>query len=396
MLEPRNEGASVLDVTNILTTGWKQILLITSLIVILSVVLALYFSKYKSEGFFQFGGPIPGSPVTAKDRTVKEEERTGIALSDYKRYAAAFGTAERFSEFVQQNQLQNLPGVEKLTKVFASREGIGRFIEPVFPFTKLDAKELMDQPKDVGNNLIGLKISFDGETPTNAKQIVGLLGRYTIDTIIYLVFTDALRFKHSEINAKITKLDNTIIENKVKLEELKRKKEALSSIVSRYPSEKKDNANQVVTVTEENARFLPPVTHLMSTEVQASEIAQLILKAQREQTQNLLLREYYDQVNVFIDKTKSGEAILRGMEPIKEAIFKGKNLEDETVKQVYNLITIDNQAGLSLYLEKSRFIAGPSLPTNRSARLSQVIFISALGGFGLSLLVLFGRRIRPK
>jgi LPS O-antigen subunit length determinant protein (WzzB/FepE family) len=385
----------IISITDLLATIWHArwlVLGVTSLIVALGLSGALLSAKYKSEGFLQFGGAIPlPKEKSSQDKNKEKEPSPGIMLADYKRYVAAFGTSERFAEFMQQNKLESTSGVDNLRKAFSSRESIAKLVEPVYPFTKLDAKELMEQPKDSSNNVIGVRISYEAKTPENAQQMVGLLGRYVMDSIVYLIYSDALRFKHAEITAKITKLDNDIIDNKEKLEEFRRKGASLKQIVGRYPESAYQSARQVISVTEDNARYLSPVTHLMSTEVEASEANEAIFKAKREQQQSILLREYYDRAKALLDRTKSGEAILRGLEPVKESVFKGKDLNNELVKEVYNMISIENQNAVSLYLEKSRFIAGPSLPEHRSTRLSVVLAVSLLLGLFISVLLVFGR-----
>lgn len=366
-------------------SGWL-ILGVTLGTMAIALAGALYLSKYKSEGFLQFGGAIP-LPKQMNERDLNP----GILLGDYKRYAAAFSNSGRFSEFVAQNKLEDTPGIGGLRQAFGSRDSVAAMVQPVFPFTKLDAKELMEQPKDSSNNVIGLHINYSAASPVVAQQMVGLLGRYTMDSIMYLIYSDALRFKHTEITAKILKLDNDIIDNKEKLEAYRRKGEALRKIVGRYPEAASQSARQVVSVTEDNARYLSPSTHLMSSEVETSMANEAIHKARRDQQQSMLLREYYDSAKVFLEGTKSGEAILRGLEPVKEKVFKNKDLNDEVIKEVYNTISIDNQNAISLYLEKSRFIAGPILPESRSSHLPVVFVVSLLLGFHLSLLLVFIR-----
>ncbi|MET3134755.1 hypothetical protein AAKU55_005057 [Oxalobacteraceae bacterium GrIS 1.11] len=379
---------SLTDVLAILWRGRKLIMLGTALAMVFGWCATLYLSKYRSEGFLQFGGAIP----IVKEKSWKDKDVSpGIALADYKRYAAAFNTSGRFSEFVQQNKLQGTAGIYSLERIFASRDGISKLLEPVYPFTKLDAKELMEQPKDGGNNVIGLRIDYEGGSPENAQRIVGLLGRYAMDSIVYLIYSDTLRFKHSEITARIIKLDNDIIDNKEKLEECRRRGITLKQIVGRYPESLNQTSRQIVTVTEENSRFLSPATHLMSTEVEASNASEAIVKAKREQQQNFLFREYYDRAKGVLDASKSGEVILRALEPLKESVFKSKNLNDELIKEVYNSITIDNENALSLYLEKSRFIAGPSLPETRTTGLTMALMTSFLVGLLVSSLLMLGR-----
>ncbi len=377
----------MISLTDLMITVWHArwlILVVTALIVALGLSGALYFAKYKSEGFFQFGGAIP----LRKD---KVETGSGILLADYKRYAAAFGTSERFAEFVQQTKQEATVGVDGLRNVFASREGIAKLVEPVYPFTKLDAKELTEQPKDISNNVIGLRINYEARTPENAQRMVGFLGRYVMDSIVYMIYSDALRFKDAEIAAKITKLDNAIINGNERLEEIRRKGASLTQIVARYPKSADQASRQVISVTEDSARYLSPVTQLMTTEVEASEMKETIFRVKREQQQSILLREYYNRAGALLAGTKSGEAILRGLEPVKESVFKGKNLDDEVVKEVYNTITLDNQSAISTYLVQSRFIAGPSLPVHRSTGLTKVLALSLLLGLFVSLLLAFGR-----
>ena len=380
----------VISLVELLAPLWharKMMVAVASLTAVLGGALTLYQAKYRSDGFLQFGGAIP----LVKESFGKEIS-PGILLGDYKRYVAAFNTSGRFDEFVKQNKLKDVVGVSGLRRMFSSPEGIVPLIEPVYPFTKLDAKELMDQPKDGGNNVIGLRINFESDSPENAQRMVGLLGNYALDSIIYLIYSDALRYKHAEITAKITKLDNDIIENKEKLAIYQRKGATLKQIVARYPESSKYTASQVVTVTEENSRYLPPATHLMTTEVDALNANEAIIKFKREQRRNFLLREYYDQAKKVLDENKSGAAILRALEPVKDAVFKNKDLNDELVKQVYNLISIDNQSAITLYLDKSRFIAGPSLPENRTTRLSTMLMYSFLGGLLMSALFVMLRK----
>lgn len=385
---------NVLSVADLLKTVWqgrRTLLAITLLTVAAGLAGRMLFSEYKSEGFFQFGGTIPMVKKTA-DKEKEKEPSPGIKLADYKRYAAAFKSNERFMDFLVQHKLEQSPSTNALRRSFASREGVSKWIDPVFPFTKLDAKELLEDPKDGNNNVIGLRISYDDKDPKVAQSIVGLLGRYTQDTIVYIIYSDILRFKHIEMTAKITALDNEIIENNERLAHFRRSGDDLKKIVTRYPDAAGQASRQVVAITDETARYLPPVTQLMTTEVLASEAMEKIRKARREQQQNILLREYYDKAKTLVDNTKSGEDILRGLEPVKAEVFKNKNMEDDTVKEVFNQITIDNQTAISLYLEKSRFIAGPSLPENLSLRLSVTILFSLFVGLVLSFAVIFGRK----
>ncbi|PLY41801.1 lipopolysaccharide biosynthesis protein [Janthinobacterium sp. ROICE36] len=389
----KHNGENVVNYVKSLRDARKWIGTATIAAMAIAVSGALYLGQYRSEGFLQFGGPIPLPLETlGKDAKKDKEGNPGIVLADYKRYAAAFSTSERFDAFVQANKLQAVDGIGGLRKAMASGDGFNKMVEPIFSFTKMDAKELMEQPKDGGNNVIGLRISYAAGNAESAQRMVGLLGRYTIDSIIYSDYSDGLRFNHIELSAKITKLDNDIIGMNERLEMYQRKGVVLKKIVNNYPEAANKSATSVISVTEDSARYLSPITHLMSGEVEALSTSETIIRLKREQAQSILLREYYDQAKSLIDTNQSGEALLRGLEAVKEGVFKTKNLNDEVVKEVYNMLTIDNQRSINLYLEKSRFIAGPTLPEKRNIRLSAVLLLSLLFGFFLSSAIVLLRK----
>jgi hypothetical protein len=347
------------------------ILTVTLLVTICGVTGALYTAQYKSGGFFQFGEP-------------------GITFSDYKRFSASFTTNERFSEYVHAKKLDSVAGIDELGRIFSSRAGIGKAIEPVYPFTKLDAKMLMDQPKERSNNVVGLDINVSSSDPQTAQQMVGLLGRYAVDTVLYVTYSDMLRFKHSETLSKLIQLDNTIIANREKLEEYHRKNTNLKQILSRYPTSVNPQSQQVVSVDEDSARYLSPVTQLAANDVLISEANEKILTAKRAQRQATLLGEYYAQAELLL-ATKSGEAVLRDLDRVKERVFKDKDLNDEVIKEVYNKISIENQKTFNTYLEKSRFIAGPTISAKSSARPALALVGSLVLGLLLSLILVFIR-----
>ncbi len=391
--EPANEhdiGTNEIEISllDLVVPVWRSrwtVVIVTMLVAALGLAGTLYTAKYRSEGFFQLSSVFPSTEVEEVPVPL------GIALSDYKRFAAFYADGERFADYVQDQKLDSAPGIEELHRIFALRGSIENLIEPVYPFTKLDAKNLMGQPKDSSNNVIGLQIHAENTSPQTAQQMVGLLGRYTLDSIVYLVYLEKLRLKSSEISIKMTELDNKIIKSNEQLEEYGRKVAGLKQIVTRYPSAANQQSQQVISVTPESARYLSPVTQLVTTEVQSSEATEQIFKARREQQQMRLFQEYYTQAVALLDKTKSGETVLRGLESVKDLVFKDENMADEVVKEVYNKITIANQSAINTCLEKCRFISGPTLPSRSTVRPALVLAGGLILGLFLSLVLVFCR-----
>lgn len=385
---------SLATVSAAIGRSWKIAAGVVFAALAIGLLASSYLTKYKSEAFFQFSGAIPlPDPALAKDKALGQEKApgSGIALSDYKRYSASFSSAGRLDDYLREKQLTGSDDVESLRAAITAPGGISKLVEPVYPFTKLDAKELMEQPKDSSNNVIGLKINYEAKSPQTAQKMVDLLGHYAMDTIVYSIYFDNLRFKNAEIVSKLSNLDNKIIELEQKLVEYQRKGTTLKQIVARYPGAVSEAGRQVVSVTDDTARFLSPMTHLMSTEVEALEANEAILKAKRRQKQLHLQLAYFDEAAKLIGSTRSGEKILRALDPIKERIFKDKDLSDELVKEVYNEISIENANAATLYFEKSRFIAGPTLPTQRSSSRVMVLIASLLAGVISAVVIVLAR-----
>jgi len=387
--EALGDEISLLDIVKPLWQSRWLIIFVTLSVVACGLAGSLYFKSYKSDGFLQFGGAIPA--VSGKDKDKDKVHGPGISLSDYKSISAFFSSSDRFDDFVQEKQLRSNVGVDNLYKVFQSPSGITKLIQPVYPFTKLDARELMEQPNDNSNNAIGLSISYSNQSPETAQQMVGLLGRYVMDSIIYKIYSNDLQFKHSEMLVKMDKLNNDIIANKELLDKYRRTNADLKKIVARYPASSRQASTQVFSVTDDSARYLAPITLLAANEVQASAANESIRQDERDLRKSALLQEYYDAAKVLLDKTKSGETLLRGLQSVKTNVFKGKNLDDDLIKEVYNKISIDNQQAIDLYLDKCHFIAGPTLPIYSTPSKRAVLLVSLVLGLFLSVLLVFSR-----
>jgi len=376
---------SLIDIVKPLWQSRWLIIFVTLSVVAAALAGSFYFKSYRSEGFVQFESVIPPmkgtfthtntNTNTVTDTDTDTEPSSGISVADYQRYSAAFSASKHFADFVSENKLDSTVGINSLYKTFASPNGISKQIEPI---------------KD-SNNVVGLNINFASRSPEIAQQMVSLLGRYVMDSIIYQIISDDLKFRRNETIGKSDILNNVIIRNKNLLETYRRKSADLKLIAKRYPESSMKAPAQIFFISENGASYLPPVTQLMATEVQASEANESIRTAKRELRQSALWLEYYDSVNALLDKTKSVETLLRGLESVKKSLFKDKNLDDDVIKEVYNKITINNQEAINLYLEKGIFAAGPTLPTYSSPSKRKVLLASLVLGLFLSVLLVFVR-----
>ena len=390
--DDERDSVSLIDIVLTLWRGRWVILIVTLLAAASGYIWSTQKHAYRSQGFFQFGGPIP-APLGRENREAqnekdkdKESERTrssGIQLVDYKRYAAFYSTAERFADYVNEKHLETDPIANEMISNFGAVDRVQALIEPIFPFTKNDAKELMEQPKSGANTILGLHVAYQSSTPEAAQKAVDLLAHYAMDSITYFIYSDSLRYKEDELKTNLTRLDNVVITNKLLGGDYERKAAELRKIVDNNPRSNKDS-EQVLFLNSDNSKYLPPSTLLRTTEVQAAEAREAIRKAQFDQDQTKLLLQYYDAAKALLNSTKSGETLLRGLEAVKAKVFADKNMKDDAVQQVYNALTVDNRTAMGLYLDKSRFIAGPSFSRKSTSRPLFMTGIGFLLGFLLS------------
>jgi hypothetical protein len=398
--DSRSEDA-VISPAQICAALWRSRFLFFAVLICVAALATaglLHFAKYESEGLLQFGGPIP-IPRSAEFSTIAnlgynaEEKKPppGIGFSDYKLFAAFYSTTERFDRFVHDNNIDTTEAIQALRGRFVSPESVDDVLEPVYALTKQDAKNLVGQANISSNNIIGLRISFAAKRPEVAQKIVSMLGRYAMDSIAYVIYAGAVPADCAAIKTKLVRYDAFILGKSEHIGELKRRADYLKDIARRYP-DSANAARQVVTVTEESARYLPPVTLLATTEVEESEAREAIYKANIEKSKASLLLEYCERVSKMIASTNSGEAVVRNLEKTKDEVFKDKNLGEEAVKEVYQGITIANRNAMWVYLDNSRFVAGPTLPNRPSMRPSKALLIGLAIGFVCAAVAVFVKR----
>lgn len=378
-----DNGMIEISISDLIATIWRGrwiVIFVTAVVAAISLLVVLQTAKYESEGLFQFGGSIP----------IDGSNEPGIAFADYKRIAASFQTSERFEEYVRDSKLTEAPGISNLRKTISSRGGISKLVEPIYTFTQADAKTLIS-PKDNLNNVIGLRISIRDSDALTAQNMVALMGRYSMDTIIYSVYESNLLEALNQYSSKIIELDNKILQMEETQNESLRKIAALQAIIAKYPAVAGQQAGQVISITDDTVRYLSPVTQMVSIEIQIADTNAKLARLNRDKQQTLLMQDYYTRAQKLLNSTKSGEVLLYEMDLIHSEVFKDRNLKDDVVKEVYNLLKIANQNAISVYLQRSRFVAGPTLPTVSTARPLLALAGGLLAGFFLSLIIVFSR-----
>jgi len=374
---------SLTELISIIWQGRWTVAVITSMIVIITFAFVLITKQYESEGWYRFGGPIPLNSLAAP--------APGISLADYKRFSASFQTTERFEQYINRLELENTSEISQIQRIFLSRSGISKQIEPVYSFTQADAKTLFS-PKDGSNNILGLRIIMKGSKPEVAQKMVEIMGYYTMDSIIYDAYADSILVELDRNNTRTIEINNKIITKEEEQRQLQRMQTVLQNIIRKNPSVAESRLpQQVISVNEESVRYLAPTTQLIAVELKLSELDEVIRTLQREAKQIELKQDFYHKVQHLHNNFSSSESFLASLPLALNEVFQDKDLDDNEIKEIFNTLSLENQRAENLYLKRSRFVAGPTLPLHSTARLGLTVAGSALAGIFLSLIFVLGR-----
>jgi hypothetical protein len=378
-----DEDPKLISLADAVAIVWQArwiILLITLLTAAGFVAWSLLQARYLSQGYFQFGGPIP--VVMDKDTALP-----GMAPASYSRYVATALSPDRLDEYLRDKKLDAMPGVEELREAFRKRGGPAGMIEPIYSFARLDGTETKG---GVNSTVLGMRISYRSKSPELAKNIATILGQYAMDSIVYAMYADVFAVKDAELQARKARLENSVIFKNVQLADNAQKLRGLKEIISRYPPNSNQHAPMTLA-TEETVDYLPLPVLVTGTEVKAANLRNEMGRVARELQQIALLRSYYEEAKKSLDRSKSGDTILRGLESIKDNVFKGKDRQDTGVAQLYNGITLENQTAITTYLGTSRFAVSPNLPTHPVGRISSRLAGGVITGLWIALLFVSGR-----
>ena len=370
-------------------TIWRSrwiVLVITILSLVAGFVWTQMHSGYQSEGIFRFGGPVPMKRPAPDGK----EPSPGISQADFNRYFASYTKPEQFDEYIREKKLESVPGVSDLRQQLAAQGGMAQITEPVYSLAHQGSLGLI-RPKEAVN-VLGLRISYAGKSPEAAPQMVELIVQYARDRIIHLAFKDEFTDRRQDLKLRIAKFEAEISNLETDLEDYGQKASSLKQLMGRTGGNTFPGNLEVAAITEDSARFLPLPMQVAATEVQTIETAQLIQNKKRKLMQDSLQLEYCDLVLKMMGNTKSGEASLKNLELIKDEMFKRKDLKDNKVRQVFNAITMDNRNAEFVYIENSRFVAGPTLPQNAGSRPLLTIAASLIAALILSVIAICGRQ----
>jgi len=160
------------------------------------------------------------------------------------------------------------------------------------------------------------------------------------------------------------KIENDIIGIQFELLQNTNKVKDIRAILSNYPESAKMESRQLVSIQEGGSRFLAPVTQLVGIESNLADLRQDLSVLERNREKLNASADYFSRCYSEMPKIiESGEILFLLLKSIKDEVFMNKDLDKDEVKEVLNNLNIDFQAFDLNFFRNSRFISGPTIPS---------------------------------
>lgn len=257
---------------------------------------------------------------------------------------------------------KTVPDLTEIGALLTQEKSADQMFQPIYPFSKNDLKNLAKIPDTAdSNDILGIKISARGASANDAQAKVIALGNFLRDSAILLDFKTSARTKYAQHLGEQQTNENKTIDTKYQLTQLDVRKSDMQKILHTYPDSIASDRRQLVSVSEDSARYLSPVTQLVAIESTIAEQKQKLPTIEREQRINAINVRYYEKVLAYLSKSTSGTAFLHELPVIRDELH--LNLDDPVEKLVFNQISIDDLKANATYFEQARFIAQPTKPS---------------------------------
>jgi LPS O-antigen subunit length determinant protein (WzzB/FepE family) len=390
-----------IDLNSIFAILWKRrklILFGTLGATLLSIGISFLIPRvYRSEGFYQLGNPTKNVSENEKSTTKKTESITkkiasiGIPVPLYKSSSTQFFNPNRFLLMARQDKAFKKEDLIELSEDIRTAQDIKKWIKPVYAFAKEDAREFSQLPQDESNSVIGLNLSYEADSPENASIYVRFFGNYIRDCILYVTLYNYIMDGYNNTISQTKKNENDIIGIQFELLQNTNKMKDIRAILSIYPESAKIDDRQLVSVQDGGSHFLAPVTQLVGIESTLADLRQDLAGLERDREKLTTRTEYFSRCyRGLAEIDEYGDSLFVLLKSIKEEVFKNKDFGKDEIKEVFNNLSIDLQMFELNFFSNSRFISGPTIPTEHiKPRKSLIVIMSCVASFLILVILAF-------
>lgn len=334
--------------------------------------------KFESDGLYQLQVPSLKAADTGSSLSVGTP-----SFVEFKLISSMLAEPERMREYLAAKGLGADEDLANLPRDLQDPALQRQLLSPVYAYTKIDAKEFADNPtsNNAAGQLVALRVTASGRSAEVAQKRGKVLAEYVRDAVFLQAMTDYIRVRDSELKRSALAYENLVIANRYQTKVAADRLRDLKTVAQRNPDAARADGRSVLSLTDSTTRFLPLSTQTMAVDVSLVDLNLSFESAKRSRDQTEYVISYFDELQKAAVGAKTAEAILKAMPAAKAAADKRRDLTDEKIKQVSNTTQLEILTLEDAFYNRSRFVAGPTLP-ERSLKMPFVALL--LGGlFGL-------------
>jgi hypothetical protein len=318
-----------------LSIGPWQALAFIVVLAVAGAAVGVAFPKWNAEGLLETPGVVvPFDEQRDRNRDADSPVKTQyVTLAEYRRVVAAYSSETSLREFLDAAKKQG-PAAERLVAQAENPGFWNTVASPVLPFSRRDAREFGELKDAASNSLVGVDLSTNARTPAMANEMLGTMSGFFANALIRERVRAWVLKNSGEAPAKQKALRAEVIEAQMKIETMGRRIQDLKGILARYPEAGKLDSRQVVTITEGQDRFLPPLAQLVAAETSITQHRETIARKERQARQFDLMERFFLEADKKLQATPLASELIPALATLATTKYEGVDPQAEWVREV--------------------------------------------------------------
>jgi hypothetical protein len=301
-----------------------------------------------------------------------------LTLDSYKRYEAALGNEQRLLSFIKANGLGGTQTEQQLLRLASVPGALAKAIRPAFSLTASDAKAFGIETAEASGKLLGVTLRLERAELTAETPILQL-AEYVRHTMIEVDLADAVLNQCLSFRSKEQELRSQQIQSDFSVLQLRERAKHLRELIAAIPGASSVDNRQVISLEGGGERYLSPTAQLVAIELGIGDAELEAVRRERDRQAVAIKKEYYCAGRELQKQAATGMAFLDQLAELHDKVLSNVDSEQDVVEQTAIGLSLERQAWVSQYIDRSRYVAAPEGAEQKRRNPGRALGL-ALGG----------------
>jgi hypothetical protein len=348
---------------------WKWLIIVGVIVTILAAILvSSRVRTYESEGIFRLSA-----------------DNVQCSVPEYIDFSNAFMNPKDFASYLETHGLIPEGDLQRVSRGIARMVSLQKKIKPIYVFEKEEYRRIDPEKQYVA----AIEITWKSRSAVLAQHVTRALGLFAKHTFENMLMQKYVAQKYKQTYIQVQQLESELVDLRFSLKQNKQKLADLKKIAQLVPEGERLSSREVVSVDQGGYRYLPPSTQMVATQVEIADTNLKIADTERQLQINRVTLELFSRMNEALEEKDNG-SLLDRLEGISETFFKGKDVKQDQILIVRNVISVDFARFEYRFRDVMQFASGPTLPKRAKPSTRFVVGVAfILGLFFFTLLAFF-------